>query len=104
MSVVKITKDNFENEVINSEMPVLIDFYADWCGPCKILSPIIDQLSDEVSNIKVAKINVDEETELARKYEVMSIPTLAVFKNGEVVEKTLGVKSKRDILKMVEQN
>ena len=83
MSVVTITSDNFDEEVIKSEKPVLIDFWASWCGPCKMVSPIIDEVANEVINsVKVGKVNVDEQTELATKFGIMSIPTLIVFKNG----------------------
>lgn len=102
MSVVTITKENFESEVMNSDKPVLLDFWAGWCGPCNILSPVVDEIADEtVGSIKVGKVNVDEETELASKYKVMSIPTLVVIKDGEVVSKKAGVQPKQDILAMV---
>ena len=85
MSVLKITKENYETEVLKSDKLVLIDFYADWCGPCKMMSPIIDEIAEEVGDkIKVGKINVDENQELAMEYEVMSIPTIIILQNGEV--------------------
>ena len=86
MSAVTITKDNFQQEVINSDKPVLLDFWAPWCGPCKMVSPIIDEIADEVFTLKVGKINVDEQQELAAEFKVMSIPTLAVVKGGVVVK------------------
>lgn len=102
MNVVTVTKQNFENEVMNSDKPVLLDFWAGWCGPCKMLSPVIDEIADEtVGKVKVAKINVDEQTELARQFKVMSIPTLVVIKDGQVVNKKVGVLPKENILDMV---
>ncbi len=102
MSVVTITSNNFDEEVIKSEKPVLIDFWASWCGPCKMVSPIIDEVANEVINsVKVGKVNVDEQTELATKFGIMSIPTLIVFKNGEVSNKAVGVRSKQEILELL---
>lgn len=102
MSVIKITKNNFEQEVINSDKTVLLDFWASWCGPCRMVGPIVDQIADEVSTAKVGKINVDEEPELARSFRVMSIPTLIVMKNGKVVQSSVGAKSKQAILSMLQ--
>lgn len=101
MSVTVITKDNFNNEVMNSEKPVLIDFWASWCGPCRMVSPIVDEIADEVSSVKVVKINVDEQPELAQKYDIMSIPTLMVMKNGKIVNKSVGAKSKQSLIEML---
>ena len=96
MAIIKLTKDNFEQEVLKSEKPVLVDFYADWCGPCQMLSPIVDEVAEERDDIKVGKINVDEQMELAQKYGVMTIPTLLVIKNGEIANKHIGALSKSD--------
>ena len=101
MSVVTITKENFENEVIKSEKPVLIDFWASWCGPCRMVSPVIDQIAEENTAFKVGKVNVDEQMELAKAFRVMSIPTLIVVKDGKVTAQTVGVQPKAQILKMV---
>ena len=100
MSLV-ITKENFESEVLKSDKPVLVDFWAAWCGPCKMLSPVIDEIAGERSDIKVGKINVDEQPELASQFAVMSIPTLIVFKNGEIANKAIGVQPKDAILSML---
>ncbi|NLU53286.1 MAG: thioredoxin [Clostridiaceae bacterium] len=102
MSVLKITKNNFAQEVENSDKPVLLDFWASWCGPCRMLSPIVEQVAEETINkAKVGKINVDEEPELAQAFRVMSIPTLVVMKNGKVVKSSVGFKSKDAILSML---
>lgn len=99
MSVLKINEGNFEEEVLKSEKMVLIDFYADWCGPCRMMSPIIDEITEELKeSVKVGKINVDENQELAIKYDVMSIPTIIIFKNGMPVKTFLGVTDKNEIL------
>lgn len=101
MSVIKINKENFANEVLNSESPVLLDFYADWCGPCRMVGPIVAEISDERSDVKVGKINVDEEPELAAKFGVMSIPMLAVIKNGQLVNQAVGYRPKSEIEAML---
>lgn len=97
----KFTTDNFEKEVLQSELPVLVDFYADWCGPCKMMSPVIDEIAAERADVKVGKLNIDEEMEVAQKYGVMSIPTFIVFKNGEAVQKDMGAKPKAAVLEML---
>ncbi len=102
MSTLTITKENFEQEVIKSDKPVLLDFWAAWCGPCRMVSPVVEEISAEVSTIKVGKINVDEQPELAQAFRVMSIPTLAVVKDGKVVNTTVGARPKADILKLVQ--
>ena len=101
MSVIKITKENFNEKVINSSKPVLLDFYADWCGPCRMVGPIIEEIANERDDIAVGKINVDEQPELSAQFGVMSIPTLAVVKNGEVISKSVGAKPKDQILSMI---
>ena len=101
MSVITITNANFEKEVLQSEKPVLVDFWATWCGPCRMVSPVIDEIAEERSDIRVGKINVDEEQELAEAFQVMSIPTLVVMKEGKVVNKSMGAKPKNQILAML---
>ena len=101
MSVVVITADNFENEVLKADKPVLLDFWASWCGPCKMLSPVVDQIAEEAADIKVGKVNVDEEVELARQFNIMSIPTLMVFKDGKLANQSVGVIPKQAILDLV---
>lgn len=101
MAALHITKDNFDLEVIRSDKPVLIDFWASWCGPCKMLMPVIEQLAEELTDVKVCKVNVDEENILAAKFGVMSIPTLVVIKDGKTVNSSVGVQSKAAILKML---
>jgi thioredoxin 1 len=103
MPTVKVTSANFETEVIKSNKPVIIDFYADWCGPCKILGPTMEQIADERSDLKVVKINVDEEGELAQQFNVMSIPTIVVMKQGKVTNGSMGVQSKDRVLKLLEK-
>lgn len=101
MAVVKLTKDNFEAEALKAEGKVLIDFWAPWCGPCRMMGPVIDEIAEEVSGIKVGKVNVDEEPELAMKYGVMSIPMLIVLENGQVVNKSLGAVPKENVLSLI---
>ena len=98
MSVTKITKDNFQELVLNSDREVLLDFWAPWCGPCRMVSPIVDEIADERKDILVGKVNVDEEMELAAQFQVMSIPTLVVLKNGQVVNRVVGARPKDAIL------
>ena len=102
MTELKITAANFENEVLRSDQPVLLDFYADWCGPCKMLSPILHELAEEKSGaLKVGKINVDEQGELSMQFRIVSIPTLIVMKNGEVANKAVGAMPKEEILNLL---
>ena len=102
MLEVEITNQNFEEEVLKSEIPVLVDFYADWCGPCKMLSPIISEIAEEYQGkIKVGKVNVDEQTQLAIKFQVASIPTLILFKNGNPVKSSVGFQSKSELEEML---
>ena len=101
MSVLKITKENYENTV-STDKPVLIDFYADWCGPCRMVSPIVDTIAEEHPEYVVGKINVDTEGELAVKFGIVSIPTLIVMKNGKIANKAVGLRSKDDILDMLD--
>ena len=101
MSVINITKNNFQEEVLNSDKPVLLDFWASWCGPCRMVSPIVDEIADERSDIKVGKINVDEEPELAGQFNVMSIPTLIVIKNGKIANQVVGARPKDQILALL---
>ena len=101
MSVIKLTSANFEEEAIKSEKPVLIDFYADWCGPCRMVSPIVDEIAEEHPEYKVCKVNVDEEGALAEKFGVMSIPSLFVMKNGEIANSSVGAIPKAKILAML---
>ena len=103
MSVLTITKDNFEKEVLKSDKPILLDFWASWCGPCRMVGPIVEQVAEETNDTaRVGKINVDEEQELAQAFQVMSIPTLVVVKGGKVVKSTVGVQSKQALLSMLQ--
>ncbi len=101
MAVLTITKDNFEQEVLKSEKTVLLDFWAAWCGPCRMLSPVVDAIAEERPDIKVGKVNVDEQQELASEFQVMSIPTLVVVKDGKIADQSMGVIPKQQILDML---
>ena len=98
MEVVKLTEKNFEKEVLKAKETVIVDFYADWCGPCKMQSPILDEIAEERANVKVCKINVDEEPEITESYNIMSIPTMMVFKNGDKTKEFVGLTPKEKIL------
>ena len=95
------TKENFEQEVLKSDVPVLVDFWAEWCGPCRMLVPIVDEIAEEVTHAKVGKVNVDEQPELAAQYGIMTIPTVLVFKNGEIAANSVGVKPKAVLLDLL---
>lgn len=101
MSVINLTTENFEEEVLNAKEPVLVDFWATWCGPCQTMGPVVDELAQELTDVKVGKVNVDEQMVLAREYKVMSIPTFLVFKDGEVAERTLGVQEKSELEQLI---
>lgn len=101
MAAIHVTKDTFQQEVLESKIPVLVDFWAEWCGPCQMVLPIVEELGEELTDVKICKINVDEQMELAKQYRVMSIPTLMVFKDGEMVKREMGAKSKAELLAML---
>ena len=101
MSVINLTTENFEEEVLNAKEPVLVDFWATWCGPCQTMGPVVDELAQELTDVKVGKVNVDEQMPLAREYKVMSIPTFLVFKDGKVAERTLGVQEKSELEQLI---
>ena len=103
MSVININKSNFDSEVINSDKKVLVDFWAPWCGPCRMLLPVIEEIAEERDDVKICKINVDDESELAANFGIMSIPTLMVFENGKVIKKSLGAKPKEDVLELIDE-
>lgn len=101
MAVLHLTKEDFNKEVLESDIPVLVDFWATWCGPCQMVGPIIEELGNEVTDAKICKVDVDEQPELAREYKVLSIPTLMVFKGGEMVKRESGARGKGEILEML---
>ena len=101
MSVINVNQTNFQEEVLNSDRPVLLDFWAPWCGPCRMVGPIVEEIASERADIKVGKVNVDEQPELAGRFGVMSIPTLVVMKNGRVVRQTMGARPKSQILALL---
>ena len=102
MSVINITSENYEKEVLQSDQPVLLDFWAAWCGPCKMLSPLVDEVAESVEEIKVGKVNVDEQPELAAQFRVMGVPTLALIKDGEVEKTSVGFISKQEIFEFIQ--
>lgn len=101
MSVITITNDNFQKEVLESDKTVLLDFWASWCGPCRMVSPLVDEIAEERTDVKVGKVNVDEQSELAGRFGVMSIPTLVVMKNGKIVDQAVGARPKQQITAML---
>ena len=101
MKAIHINKENFHNEVLNSDKPVLLDFFASWCGPCKMVAPILDEIAEEREDIKVCKVDIDEQPELASRYRIMSVPTLMVLKNGQIMEQSIGARPKHQIMAMV---
>lgn len=100
MAVIELTQENYQKEVIESDKPVLIDFFATWCGPCKMVSPVVDEIANDRPDIKVCKLDVDRNLDLARTFQVMSVPTLVAMKNGEIINKIVGAMPKTQILKM----
>lgn len=102
MAVIYVNKDDFENEVLGSDTPVLVDFFATWCGPCKMLSPILEQVAEESDKVKIVKTDIDENMDIAEKYGIMSIPTLIMFDKGEEVAREVGFRQKKDILELID--
>lgn len=102
MSILKVNKNNFESEIVKSDKTVLLDFWASWCGPCRMVSPVVEEIAEENPSIQVGKVNVDEEPELAQAFQVMSIPTLVVMKNGKVVRQAVGARPKAAILSLIQ--
>lgn len=101
MAALHVTEENFEQEVLEAKQPVLVDFWAEWCGPCQMILPTIEELADEVENAKICKVNVDEQPDLAKRYGIMSIPTLVVIKDGKTVNKVVGARTKEEIKQML---
>lgn len=103
MAVLNVTEKNIKDEVLNADKLVMIDFFAEWCSPCKMLAPVVKELSDELSDVLVCSVNTEEETVLAKKYEIMTIPTLLFMKNGDVLEKSIGYRPKKDIMDKIQK-
>ncbi len=103
MAVIKVVKDHFEQEVLKAKQPIILDFWAAWCGPCQVLMPVMEEIAQEERQIKICKINVDEEPELARRYKIQTIPTLVYIKEGEIVDRMSGVRSKGEIVEIIER-
>ena len=103
MTVIKVVKDHFEQEVLKAKQPIILDFWAAWCGPCQVLMPVMEEIAQEERQIKICKINVDEEPELARRYKIQTIPTLVYIKEGEIVDRMSGVRSKGEIVEIIER-
>ena len=101
MAVLHLTKENFQKEVLEADVPVVVDFWATWCGPCQMVGPVVEEIADEVTDAKICKVDVAQQPELARQYKVMSIPTFLVFKNGEMVKRDMGYKPKDELLDLL---
>lgn len=101
MSVVNVTSDNFVGEVLNADVPVLVEFWADWCNPCKMLSPVIEELAEELDDVKICSLNIDEEPEVTFQYHISSVPTVILFRNGAAVKKTVGVVPKETLIRLI---
>ena len=101
MAVLHVTSENFETEVLQSEKPVLVDFWASWCGPCKMVAPVLEELAEEMTDVKIAKVNVDQQPDLAQKFQIMSIPTMVLIKEGKVVDTTVGAQPKEELVRFI---
>lgn len=101
MAVLHVTSENFETEVLQSEKPVLVDFWASWCGPCKMVAPVLEELVEEITDVKIVKVNVDQQPDLAQKFQIMSIPTMVLIKEGKVVDTTVGAQPKEDLVRFI---
>jgi len=101
MAVLHVTSENFETEVLQSEKPVLVDFWASWCGPCKMVAPVLEELAEEITDVKIVKVNVDQQPDLAQKFQIMSIPTMVLIKEGKVVDTTVGAQPKEDLVRFI---
>ncbi len=101
MAVLHVTNENFETEVLQSEKPVLVDFWASWCGPCKMVAPVLEELVEEITDVKIVKVNVDQQPDLAQKFQIMSIPTMVLIKEGKVVDTTVGAQPKENLVRFI---